>query len=49
MSELYDYDITIPGECIGDFRELLRAGVDALGDGEEPLVELGKDLLRQLA
>ena len=45
----YDYDITIPGECIGKFRELLRAAVDALGPDEEAVIDFGKDLLRQLS
>jgi hypothetical protein len=47
-SAAYDYDITIPGERIGDFRELLRAGIDALGPDEEDSIDLGKSLLRQL-
>jgi hypothetical protein len=45
----FDFDFTIPGERIAEFKELLRVGVDAAGEGEENLVELGEDLLRQLA
>jgi hypothetical protein len=48
MSE-YDYDFTIPGERIGEFRELLTAGIDALGPDEDDLVDFGKDLLRQVS
>jgi hypothetical protein len=46
---IYDYDITIPAECMGMFRELLKAGMDALGEGEEKLYRFGKDLLSQVS
>jgi hypothetical protein len=45
----YVYDITLDGEDIGSFKELLRAGIDALGPEEQAQIDLGKSLLRQLA
>jgi hypothetical protein len=47
--ELYDYEIEIPAEFAGRFRELLRVAVDALGSDEDDLIELGRDLLSQLS
>jgi hypothetical protein len=49
MSKMNDYEITIPAECIGRFRELRNAAVDALGPDEVEVMELGKDLIRQLS
>jgi hypothetical protein len=48
MSE-YDYTIEIPGEFIGPFRELLRAAIDAAGEDEQDLVDLGKEILAQFS
>lgn len=50
MSQL-DYDITIDADSIGDFRELIRAGLDALGGGEEEesIASLGREILAKIS
>lgn len=47
----YDYEIDIDSDAIGHFRELLRAGIDALGDGDEDaqMISLGREILRKLS
>jgi hypothetical protein len=47
----FDFDFSVPGECLGDFKALLRAGIDALGDDpdDDRAAALGKELLDDLA
>lgn len=51
LDEHFDYDISVPGECIVDFKMLLRAGLDALGDDEadKRAERIGRDLLDDIA
>jgi hypothetical protein len=45
----YDYEIIVPSAGIRQFRELLRAGIDALGEDEKELIAWGKDLLQMVS
>lgn len=47
----FDYEITIPGEHIAVFRELLTAGIDALGDSTEDIeaAALGREILAEVS
>jgi len=46
-----DYTLEVPGECMGSFRALIQAGIDALGDDAEDAaaLELGKQLLTDIS
>ena len=47
----FDFDLTIAGECVADFKTLLRLGMDALGDDPDDvrISGLGREILDGLA
>ena len=44
-----DIEITIQAEDIGNFKELIRAGLDALSSDELDVYILGKVILKELS
>jgi hypothetical protein len=48
---VFDYSLEIPAECAAPFRNLIRAGIDALGDDPEDLesIKLGRQVLGEIS